>query len=142
MHSFCSIFIYTAKKESVHSSLALPYSKCIEAAYFKFCTDIPCSMDKNIINFVYSRNFILKKKFHLFVAHHCNFGNHFSVAGMPFSCDNHIMSYPSHCLNQTLSIGMWIVYHSPCKVWASCRWLTGAFVSSGDGVQAHDSPSL
>ena len=84
------------KKESVHSSLALAYSSCIEATYFKICTNIPCSMDKKIINFVFSRNFILKKKSHLSVAHHCKFVNHFSVAGMFFSCDDHIMAYPSH----------------------------------------------
>ena len=63
-------FIYSAKKESVHSSLVLPYSRCIEATFFKFCTDIPCSMDKTIINFVLNGHFILKNKFHLFVTHH------------------------------------------------------------------------
>ena len=84
------------KKESVHISLALSYSSCIQATYFKFCADIPCSMDNKIINFVFRRNFILKKKFHLFAAHHSTFGNHFSVAGMPFSYDDHIMAYPPH----------------------------------------------
>ena len=63
-------YIYSAKKESVHSSLVLPYSRCIEATFFKFCTDIPCSMDKMIINFVLNGHFILKNKFHLFVTHH------------------------------------------------------------------------
>ena len=74
--------VILSKKKKVHSSLALPYSSCIEAAYFKFSTDIPCSMEKKRTNFVFCRNFILKKKFHLFVAHHLKIGNHFSVAGM------------------------------------------------------------
>ena len=61
------------------------------------------------------------------MAHYCKFGNHFSVAGMPFSCDDHKMAYPSYWVKETPNIGMWIVYHSSCKVWASCWWLTDAF---------------
>ena len=34
---------------------------------------------------------------------------------------DHIRAYQSHSVNQTPNIGMWIVYHSLCKVWASCR---------------------
>ena len=58
-------------------------------------------MDKKIINFVFSANFIFKNKFNLSVAHHCKFWNPFSVVGMSFSCDDHIMAYPSHSVNQT-----------------------------------------
>ena len=97
--------------------------------YFKFCTDIPWSLDRKIINFVFSRNFILKKKFHLFVDHDNKFGNHFSVAGMLSSCYDHIRACPSHWVYQTPNIDMWIVYHSSCEVWASCGRLTGALWS-------------
>ena len=54
-------------------------------------------MDKKINDFVFNRNFILKKKLHLFVDHHNEIGNHFSVVGMLSS-----------------------------KAWATSRWLTGA----------------
>ena len=55
------------KKESVYSSLALPYLSLMEATYFKVSIDIPCSMDKTRTSFVFCVNFILKKKFHLWL---------------------------------------------------------------------------
>ena len=100
------------KKESVHSSLALPYSSCIEATHFKICTDVPCSMDKKSTNFVCSRNFIVKKKFHLFVAHYYWIGNYFSISAMPSSCNDHILAYLSQWVNQTPNIRMVVVNYS------------------------------
>ena len=90
-----SLYIYNLNT-TAHLHRTLVGLSCMEAAYFKFCTDIPCSMDKKIINFVFSRNFIWKKKCHLFVAHHCKFRNQFSLAGVPFSWYDHIIAYPSH----------------------------------------------
>ena len=126
----------------MHSSLALPYSSCVEATYFKFSIDIPCSMDKKIINFVFSMNLILKKKFHLFVAHPCKFGNHFSVAGVPFSCDDRIMAYPSHWVNQTPNIGggLCTILRVRCGLVVHGSQVHSN--SSGVDVQTHDSPSL
>ena len=123
------IYIYSQLKKKV--CIALQH--CLIQVVLKLHTSnfvliyIPCPMEKKKINSVFNRNFILKKKFHLFVAHHCQIGNHFSVADMPCSCDDHIVAYPSHQVNQTPNIGMGIVYHSSCKAWASCRWLTVAF---------------
>ena len=107
----------------MHSSFALPYSSCIEATYFNFCTAIPWSMEKKINNFGYSRSFTLKKIFRLFVAQYYKIENHFSVGDMPSSCDDHVMEYPA----QTPNIGMGIVNYSSSKPWSSCPWLTGPF---------------